>query len=379
MGSLTNIGQAPLARDDEDPARVKVWSYVFGFTPMAVAKCAVQLQIPDVLESHGEPMGLQDLSSAVGCSASILERVMRYLAHQGFFKLDHTTSKGEPYYAQTPLSRLFMSGKDNNNNNNNSNSMSALLLLESSPVMLAPWHRLSERARSGLNGYGGEAPFEAEHGRDIWEYAAEDLGHSEVINTAMSCHARFAMAQMVSRCPEVFEGIRSLVDVGGGDGTALRTLVGACPWIRGIDFDLPHVIAASRGRGGGIGIEYVEGNMFESVPKANAAFLMWVLHDWSDEECIRILKNCREAVDHSGDGKVIIAEAVIDEGREGGDEKFAEVRLTLDMIMLAHTEKGKERTFKEWEYVINEAGFSRFTVKNIQSIVSVIEAYIYIY
>lgn len=68
----------------------------------------------------------------------------------------------------------------------------------------------------------------------------------------------------------------------------------------------------------------------------------------------------------------MIAEAVIERGDEDGGYKDA--RLALDMVMLSHTE-GKERSVEEWEYVVKAAGFSSYTVKHIQSFVSVIEAY----
>lgn len=100
-------------------------------------------------------------------------------------------------------------------------------------------------------------------------------------------------------------------------------------------------------------------------------YTQWVLHDWSDEECMELLRKCREAVPKET-GKVIIAEAVIGEGE---DDKYDDVRLALDMVMLAHTERGKERTLEEWEHVLNGAGFTRYTVKHIGSIISVIEAY----
>ncbi|KAJ9550382.1 hypothetical protein OSB04_014427 [Centaurea solstitialis] len=108
--------------------------------------------------------------------------------------------------------------------------------------------------------------------------------------------------------------------------------------------------------------------MFDHVPKADAAYLMKVLHDWGDEECIEILKKCREAIPQDT-GKVIIVEAIV--GQE--DHKFKDVVLMLDMVMMAHTTKGKERTLKEWSYVFHEAGFSRYTIKHIQSYHSVIE------
>ncbi|KAJ7980563.1 O-methyltransferase family protein [Quillaja saponaria] len=119
-------------------------------------------------------------------------------------------------------------------------------------------------------------------------------------------------------------------------------------------------------------VENVGGDMFQCVPKADAAFLMWVLHDWGDEECIHILKKCREAIPEDK-GKVIIVEAVLEEGKE--ENKLKDVRLMLDMVMMAHTDTGKERTLREWDYVIKEAGFSHYTVKPIRAVQSVIIAF----
>ncbi|CAK9177888.1 unnamed protein product [Ilex paraguariensis] len=321
---------------------------------MAVVKCAIELGIADVLETHEAPMPLPQLSSTLGCSPSSLHRIMRFLIHRGIFK-ENSTGQCSVGYVQTPLSRLLMKHGEK--------SMAPLLLLESSPVMLAPWHNLRTRVLAT-----GTSPFEAAHGEDVWSYAMTNPAHSKLINDAMACDARVAVPTIIYGCPEVLEGLGSLVDVGGGDGTTLGILVKACPWIRGINFDLPHVVSVAMPCDG---VEHVGGNMFDSVPKADAAFLKWVLHDWGDDECIHILRKCREAVP-SNTGKVIIVEAVIEE--EEGD-KLKDVRLMLDMVMLAHTNKGKERTLKEWAHVLKEAGFTRLSVKHIQAVQSVIEAY----
>ncbi|KAG8364440.1 hypothetical protein BUALT_Bualt19G0129100 [Buddleja alternifolia] len=344
------------AEYEEARAQVDIWKYIFGYTPMAVLKCAIELQIADVLESHGGSMTLPELSSALGCSQSALYRIMRYLIHRGIFNQNLKSPESSICYIQTALSRLLMK--------NEVNSMAALVLLESSPVMLAPWHRLCGRVLTN-----GASAFEATHREDVWDYGAEYPEHNKLINDAVACHARLAMSKIIDHYPEMFKGIGSLVDVGGGDGTSLRTLVKACPWIHGINFDLPHVISvAPRGED----IDHVDCDMFESVPKADVAFLMFVLHDWGDDECIQILKKCREAIPKDT-GKVIIADAVIGQG--GEDDKYTDVRLALDMVMLAHTETGKERTIEEWKYVVNAAGFTRFTVKSIQSVISLVEAY----
>nr|QWK65130.1 flavonoid O-methyltransferase 7 [Scutellaria baicalensis] len=341
---------------EENDAKLEIWKYALGFTPMAVVKCAIQLKIADVLQIHGGEMTHAHLSAAVACSPPLLHRIMRYLIHKRFFK--QTLRSKEPciVYTQTPLSKLLMQ--------NEANSMAALVLLESTPTMLAPWQRLSSRASAAA----ASAPFEAEHGLDIWEYASANPNHSKLIDDGMGCIARMSMAAILDQYPEAFNGIETLVDVGGGDGTTLRALVKTFPWIHGINFDLPHVVSVAPLSDG---VEHVAGDMFDVVPRAHAAFLMSVLHDWSDEECIEILKRCREAI-QLDTGKVIIVEAVIEEGDE---DKYSDVRLALDMVMLAHTERGKERTYNEWEYVVKEAGFSRFTVTKLEAIVSVIEAY----
>lgn len=256
--------------DGEARARVAIWDYVFGFTPMAVVKCAIELQIADVLESHGGAMTSPELSAALDCSPSALHRIMRYLMHRGFFKQTTNTNKEinninggqesliQNYYIQTPLSRMLM--------RSGNNSMAAFVLLESSPAMLAPWHGLSSR---GLKN--GASAFEGAHGEDVWAYASGNPGHSKLINEAMASHARVEMSAIVDHYPGAFKGIGSLVDVGGGDGTSLGTLVKGCPWIRGINFDLPHVVSVAPHCEG---IEHVGGDMFENVPRADAAFLM---------------------------------------------------------------------------------------------------------
>ncbi|OMO91940.1 O-methyltransferase, family 2 [Corchorus olitorius] len=346
----------PLGEDDR--AQVDIWNYVFGFAKIAVVKCAIELGIAEAIEKNGSPMSLSQLSTALGCEPSRLHRIMRFLVHYQIFKEEPIFGQ-EKYsmsYAQTPLSRLLMK--------NGEKSMASFILLESSPVMLAPWHGLSARVLAT-----GDSPFEATHGKDVWSYAEMNLGHSKLIDEAMACDARLAVPAIIEGCPQVFDGVESLVDVGGGNGTALSILVKAFPWIRAINFDLPHVVDVAPKIDG---IQYVGGDMFECVPKADAAFFMWVLHDWDDEECIRILKKCREAIPKEK-GKVIIVEAVLEEANQ--DDKLDFVRLMLDMVMMAHTNKGKERTLKEWKYVLGEAGFTRINVKPIRAVQSVIEAF----
>lgn len=220
---------------------------------MAVVKCAIELEIADAVESHGGAVSLPDLASAVACSPSALGRIMRYLTHRGFFELNESTNQ----YSNTPLSLLLLK--------NGAKSIAPFLLMEASPAMLAPWHRLRESASIG----GGSA-FRAVHGEDFWELASQNPALSKLFDDGIASHATRAICQIIERCSEVFEGVGCLLDVGGGDGTTLRYITEACPWIRGINFDLPHVVCvAPQIRG----VEHVAGDMFKHVPEADAVFI----------------------------------------------------------------------------------------------------------
>ncbi|KAF3972546.1 hypothetical protein CMV_003959 [Castanea mollissima] len=341
--------------EEEEHADINIWKYIMGFSELAVVKCAIDLGIADAIESHGRPITLSDLSSTLGCAPSPLYRIMRFLMHRGIFK-EKLTTQGSPGYAQTPLSRRLMRQGEH--------SMAALILLESSPVMLAPWLSLSAQVLAN-----GTSSFEKAHGKDLWSYTAANPDHSQLFNEAMACDARLVVQAMIQGCPGLFDGLSSLVDVGGGNGTTIKLLVKACPWLQGINFDLPHVVSVAAEISG---VENVGGDMFESVPKADAAFILWVLHDWADKECIQILKKCKEAIPEDK-GKVIIVDAVIQEQEEM--DKLTDARLMLDMVIMAHTTTGKERTLKEWGFVLGEAGFSRYTVKPIRAMQSVIVAF----
>lgn len=91
-----------------------------------------------------------------------------------------------------------------------------------------------------------------------------------------------------------------------------------------------------------------------------------------DEQCIKVLQNCKEAIPKNT-GKVIIIDSVIDEKEES---EVSDVKLTLDMLMMTRSRKGRERTAEEWAHVINKAGFSRYTITPIVGAVpSVIQAF----
>ncbi|THF96249.1 hypothetical protein TEA_010430 [Camellia sinensis var. sinensis] len=147
---------------------------------------------------------------------------------------------------------------------------------------------------------------------------------------------------------------------GGGTGINARIISEAFPGIKCTVFDLPHVVENLPQEKN---LNYVRGDMFRSFLSADAFFFKCVLHNWSDENCVKILKRCREAIPSKEDGgKVIIIDMVVDGDRDEHD--IAETKLVFDILMMVLV-TGRERSEKEWEKIFLEAGFSHYKITPI--------------
>ncbi|XP_028808472.1 xanthohumol 4-O-methyltransferase-like [Neltuma alba] len=334
-----------------------IWKYMFGFADSMALKSAVQLRIPDIIHRHGGPITLSQITASLPDAScphpTYLYRIMRLLVRRNIFAAHHPSDGGDTLYGLTHSSRWLLSDSDLN--------LAPMLLMENHPDLMAPWHCFSDCVREG-----GEA-FKKAHGREIWDLASESPEFNKLFNEGMACTARIVTKAIVSAYKEGFESISSLVDVGGGTGGTVSEIVKAYPHIKCINFDLPHVVSTAPEHDG---VTHVGGDMFLSVPNADAVFMKWILHDWSDEDCIKILKNCKKSVPKDK-GKVIIAEFVL---KPDGKGLFDDTGLVFDLLMIAHT-SGRERTELEWKNLLNQAGFPRYQVINIPSFVSIIEAY----
>ncbi|CAI8585947.1 unnamed protein product [Vicia faba] len=234
------------------------------------------------------------------------------------------------------------------------------------PVLTNPFHQLSTWFKN-------EDPttFETTHGRVLWDYTARDPKFNNLFNESMASDARFVTNLLLEKGREVFDKLESLVDVGGGTGTMAKALANSFPELECIVFDLPHVVDGLQGSDN---LNYVGGNMFQEIPPADAILLKWILHDWNDEECVKILKKCKESLKKKGkEGKVIIIEMVLDNEKKNINESV-ETQLLFDMFMMVLL-TGKERNKREWIKLITSAGFSDFKITPILGLRSVIEIY----
>jgi SAM-dependent methyltransferase len=159
-----------------------------------------------------------------------------------------------------------------------------------------------------------------------------------------------------------------LVDVGGGHGQLLSEILKRHPHLTGVLFDLPAGVQMARARLGNFPphTEFAAGSFFDSVPPgADAYILKKVVHDWNDEQSVRILRNCRDAM--KPHGKVLVAETIIPPGNESNTIKL------IDANMLVVT-GGVERTEAEYAALFAAAGLRLGRVISTRQAISVLEA-----
>ncbi|XP_034701359.1 trans-resveratrol di-O-methyltransferase-like [Vitis riparia] len=342
-------------------AQAHVWNHTMNFVNSMALKCAVRLGIPDAINNHGQPITLSELVTALSINpikAPCLHRLMRVLVHSGFFaqqQADH--NEQEQLYSLTYASRFLLKDEPT--------SGAPLLLVQVDPHLTNPCHFLSDWFRNS-----DPTPFVTAYGKPFWDYAAHEPKFNNFFNEAMASDSQLIASVVVGECKEVFRGLSSLIDVGGGTGTMAKVIAKAFPHLKCTVFDQPHVVANLQG---GENLEFVGGDIFEAIPPADAILLKSILHNWSDGECVKILKKCKEAIHPRKDkgGKVIIIDMVMENNK--GDEAV-EAQLFYDILMMVVV-AGKERNEREWENLFLAAGFAHYKITSTLGPRSLIEVY----
>jgi SAM-dependent methyltransferase len=305
------------------------------------------LQIADHLANG--PRSAQELAQATGTDATSLHRLMRALSSVGVFAVDESG-----HYTHTPVSELLRSDTPG--------SLHGMSRLFGHTSHWAAWENLEHSVRTG-------APaFDHTFGADFFTYAAQNPETQTVFNTAMTSIAT-SVHSTVAHCYD-FSGIETLLDVGGGHGSLISAILTQNPAMKGILFDLPHVVAGAGEllvqRGTSERVETVGGNFFESLPNgADAVIMSMVIHDWDDERSIKILRNCHQALKPGG--KVLLVEMVVPNTADPSPAKF------MDLNMLVMTPGGRERTQSEYNALYEKSGFKLTHIVSTPSPISVVE------
>nr|GMC72766.1 trans-resveratrol di-O-methyltransferase-like [Ipomoea batatas] len=313
-------------QDEMVRAGTHIRNHMLNFINSSSLKCAVELGIPDVIHRHGGPITLEELVDALAINkakADHLGRLMRLLTHSGFF--------------------VDAKIKDEDG--------------ATGPVFAGPWHHVSEWFHND-----DSSPYQTAYGKTFWECASQDSEVNQHFNQAMARNSLLVMSLVKKYCRDVFEGLDSLVDVGGGTGMVARTFTDEFPDMKCTVLDLPHVVAGLEGTKN---LVYVGGSMFEVIPPAQAVFLKSIMHNWNDEDCVKILKKCKEAIpNRENGGKVIILNLIVGSTQNRDDDndvddKLIQTQIFADLQMMANF-GGGERKLKEWVKIFNEAGFTDY-------------------
>ncbi|XP_057547158.1 caffeic acid 3-O-methyltransferase-like [Amaranthus tricolor] len=317
--------------------------------PSMVFKTVLELHVIDIIYAAGPDAQLSaadivaQLPTKNPNAASMLDRMLRLLASFTILTCTHNVGpdgRALRLYGLGPVCQFLAKNDDEV-------SYAAFATLMHDQVIMDTWVHLKDAVLEG------GVPFRKNYGQCIFDYLGTDSRFYKVFYDGMDHHSTIVMKKIMD-IYQGFEGINTLVDVGGATGLTLSMIIAKYPSIKAINFDLPHII---RDAPTYPGVEHVAGNMYDSVPKGDAIFMKWTFQSGTDEQCEKLLKNCYESLPE--DGKVIICEYVMPETPETSYQ--AHTAFIWDAIMLTFPE-GKSRTKQEYEELGKQAGFHTFRV-----------------
>ena len=329
------------------PAPVAMMGLITGYWVSQAIGVVAELGVADRLV-HG-PRASDDLAGEIGANPQALYRVMRLLASIGVFS--EVTPRS---FDLTALGATLCSDSQD--------SVRSFAITETAPGHWLPWGRLNESVRTG------EPMAHKALGMGLFEWYGQNPEEASYFNAAMGNLSALAAGELVRVYD--FSHVRTVMDVGGAHGVLLATILQGNSSARGILFDLPHVIAtagdAIEAQGLNERCELTSGDFFQAVPTgADLHLLKQIIHDWDDERATKVLQNCHRSL--TSDGTLLLVEMVVPPDNQPSPAQA----MDLNMLVLLG---GRERTEKEYQLLLLNAGFRLDEVIPTHSPFSVIKA-----
>jgi hypothetical protein len=308
---------------------------------------AAELGFADLLATGSRT--IEEIAAATGTLPTTVHRLLRALAASGVF-----VEEDPGRFANTPLSDALRAGVPGSARD------AALFFTHESHVRA--WLGLPHSVRTGRSG------FAHVHGRPIWDHVHEEPDFADAFHGAMTSLTSWTAGAVADAYD--FSGLGTLVDVGGGHGELLLAVLAKNAGLRGVLFDAPHALAGARERVAASGLasrcEVVGGDFFERVPPGDAFLLKHVIHDWSDDDALRILRTVARAA-RPGQ-KVLLVELLLKPGNP------LDMAALADLEMLVMTDGGCERSLPEYRSLLERAGLSLVRSIRTAAEVHVLEA-----
>lgn len=328
------------------PPHVGILQILNGAHVAGAVSCLAQLGIPDLLESG--PKSAEELAGRTGTQPDALYRLMRATACVGVL-----AEGPDGKFSQTRMSAVLCSQAQP--------SLRGLAIMGGRDWHGRGWSHLEYCVKTG------KQAIDKIYGMTIFEFLSNNPVEAQIFDDAMTALSAVdgpAVAEAYN-----FDGVSTIVDIGGGRGLLLATLLQKNPHLKGTLYEVPRVLAQAQD--GALKpfmdrCNLVSGDMFSSVPAGADAYIMkHIIHDWPDQACIQILKACRQGVNPGG--KLLVVDCVIQPGNDFSPGKF------LDLQMLIFP-SGRERTETQFREMLASAGWKLSRIIPTTAVDSVIEA-----
>lgn len=302
-----------------------------GLLMSAAVHNVARLGIADLLAQG--PRTAAQLAAKTGSNEDALNRLLRMLASVGVFA---ETAPGT--YGLTPMSEALRTGVPG--------SMRDMVLFQGHAMQFKTWAALSYSIQTG------KPAIEHVVGKPIFEYLPTDPDLQQVFNNAMSVYSTQIAPAVLDAYD--FSGIGTLMDVAGGHGFVICEILRRYPQMKGIVLDMASVIEGAKCHMCDLRLDdrctAIAGDFFLHIPAAADAFYMQhIIHDWPDEQALKILGNCRQAMQGTKDARLLVVDHVLP-ARVSSDPGYI-----LDLVMLVFP-SGRERTEQEWRDLFAKAG-----------------------
>ncbi len=308
---------------------------------------AAKLGVADFLK--GGPKSAEELAKTLKVHGPSLYRVMRALAGLGVLK-----ETKEQTFELTPVGSSLQTGIPG--------SVRSFAIMMGEDWHWRPWGEILHSVKTG------NPAFHHTNKNHPFQFFEKNAEAGQIFNDAMTSFSMME-SEAVAKAYD-FAGVTRLVDVAGGHGLLLSTVLKAHPKMSGVLFDLPFVIEGAKKAVEAAGLtrrcELARGDFFKAVPGGGDAYMMkHILHDWNDDDAATILKHCRKALGKKG--KILVVEMVVPPGSEMHLGKL------LDLEMLVMTPGGRERSEADFRSLYERAGFKLTRIVPTPSPVCVIE------
>ncbi|WP_339381967.1 methyltransferase [Calothrix sp. FACHB-1219] len=309
---------------------------------------AASLGIADLLKDGSK--SIDELAQLTNTHPKNLYRVLRALASVNIF-----TEVAPRQFSLTTMAKYLQSDF--------SNSLRSLAMMLGDEWHWRCWGDILNIVQSGQPGLAHLYNVD-----DTFKYFEQNPASGKLFNDAMTNFSKNVHTAVIDAYD--FSHISKIVDVGGGYGTLITSILAANSQTNGILFDLPNVADSAKKlikqHEVSKRCEVISGNFFHSVPSGGDAYILsYIIHDWDDDRCIQILRNIRQSI--AADGKLLLVEGVVPDGNKPHLSKL------MDLEMMIFYPSGQERTEDEYSQLYKAAGFRLNRIIPTAAPVSIIE------